>query len=96
MIDPLGNLYPCDILSTIAPTTRKKYIIGNVLNEDFSTLWNSDKFLLFRGGYKKENLKYCNDCKYSAVCGQKKCRLYALSSTDDYDGKAYECNFIEL
>ncbi|MFW5804438.1 MAG: radical SAM protein, partial [bacterium] len=58
MIDPLGNLYPCDILSTIIPKKRRKYIIGNVLKEDFSVLWNSEKFLLFRGGYESENLKY--------------------------------------
>jgi radical SAM protein with 4Fe4S-binding SPASM domain len=95
MIDPLGNVYPCDILSTIIPVIRKKYIIGNALTEGFLTLWNSENFLPFRGGYKNENLKYCNDCKYNEFCGQKKCRLYALSSTDDYDGKAYECNFIE-
>ena len=53
-IAPNGDVYPC--------MGNFYYKMGNILTEDFSKIWNNDKFVNFRLTLKKGLLSVCSRC----------------------------------
>jgi len=65
-LEPNGDIYPCVFL-------RKK--IGNILEDDFETLWRTNRFL--EELRNRDLLKgECRECKYKYVCGGCRARAY--------------------
>ena len=95
MIDPVGNVFPCEVIVTMKKEMRDKFYLGNITTDTFSDLWNNPKYNVFRGGYKESDLSVCTKCSFYEKCGQKKCRLYSLVTTGDFHGPAYECHFAQ-
>ncbi len=92
-LDPAGNVFPCEIVVTFTEEQQKQFTYGNMVKQSLSDIWNSKKFALFRGEYSPDDLTACTDCSFYEKCMSKKCRLYALSTTGDFHGPSYECQF---
>jgi radical SAM protein with 4Fe4S-binding SPASM domain len=71
-IRPNGNIEPC----VFFPLT-----IGNIINDDFETLWKSNPILKDLRDKNKEKGN-CGNCKYRYYCGG--CRARAYSYLQDY------------
>ena len=55
-VDPEGNVYPCCQIS-------RRYSVGNLNDQNFKEIWNSEKFVEFREGLTngKPN-RWCEVC----------------------------------
>ena len=55
-VDPEGNVYPCCQIS-------RRYSVGNLNDQDFEGIWNSEKFVEFREGLTNGNPnRWCEVC----------------------------------
>lgn len=93
IIDPVGDVYPCEIIVALDKESREQFCLGNIVTQSLPEIWNSSGYHLFRGGYKESDLEVCTQCAFYERCGQKKCRLYALATTGNFHGASYECQF---
>jgi len=93
MIDPVGDVFPCETIVALKKEQRDQFYLGNISSESMSKIWNSPNYHVFRGGYDESNLTMCTQCSFYELCGDKVCRLYALATTGNFDGPAYECRF---
>lgn len=75
-----GNLYPCFQL---------RAALGNLLENDFATLWNNSSFLNRLRYATNETLVECNTCTMKPVCNL----CIGMSHLEDGDvfGKSTEC-----
>jgi len=88
-----GKVYPCvDAVGT------KIAEVGDVRDQDLLSIWRSEAWNLYRGGFEEADLPVCADCQSSNVCGVKKCRAYPAAALDDPYGPKPEClrNFERL
>lgn len=53
-IDPFGNVVPCPMYN--------RYTIGNLLEEDFESIWGNMKHKIFIREQRKKNTKVCENC----------------------------------
>jgi radical SAM protein with 4Fe4S-binding SPASM domain len=70
-IDYEGNVFPCSYFTVSA---------GNIFDEPFETIWNSELFESFRDYKKYEG--YCGKCRYNGICGG--CRARALIESGNH------------
>jgi radical SAM protein with 4Fe4S-binding SPASM domain len=71
-IRPNGNIDPCVFFP---------YTIGNIIKDDFNTIWSKNSTLMELRS--RENLKdTCKHCEYHYYCGG--CRARAYAYTNDY------------
>jgi len=73
-IDPYGNIYSC---------LQLPVKIGNILNQPFKYIWNSDKIKKLREYLNKYPLK-CRNCKYFNSCSRCPGISYIYSKNIDY------------
>jgi len=68
VISPYGEIYGCSYSLASNPRApeekRKKYVAGNLLEEDFLEIWNqSERWAIYRNSQKYKNEK-CKQCEY--------------------------------
>ena len=62
---PLGEVYTC-----CSAFLKHDYYIGNIFQDDFDSIWNSEKALKLRYSVSNGNFEYCQaNCKY--LCDEK-------------------------
>ncbi|MCL6560663.1 MAG: SPASM domain-containing protein [Firmicutes bacterium] len=74
-----GDLQPCNLL---------KINIGNILKDDFETIWNHSE-IVQRLTNKELLTGKCGSCDYKFSCGGCRARAYAYSG--DYMGEDIRC-----
>lgn len=62
---------------------KKEYIIDSLQEKSINDVWNNNKFNLFRGGIRVNDLPKCKKCKNKDICNLKYCRLRPV-----YDGNS--------
>lgn len=69
-IDPQGNVYPClylyDDNGPYQDNSRQEFVMGNIKSQNFSDVWNGEKFKVFRSK-KYPDLSEgsrCRTCEY--------------------------------
>ncbi|MGI6453447.1 MAG: radical SAM protein [Syntrophomonadaceae bacterium] len=73
-VDPKGNVHPCQFW--------QDYTIGNIRQEPFSKIWNSDDELLVKLREKEKHVKgKCGQCQYKSLCAG--CRIRARAVYKD-------------
>ncbi len=93
LIQANGDVYPCSFFED------RRYFCGNILYEDFSTIWNSGKgFIPFRSlilnnNYPKDCLKCVKLSRCSSGC-RAWTQQYLLGEREEvFYGKDYRCKF---
>ena len=88
-VDPLGNVYPCQFARS------PEFLIGNVRNKPFSSLWaDSAHPVLARFRQKPVHIGgKCGKCGYFKLCGGG-CRVRAYAKTGDFSAEDPFC-FVE-
>ena len=74
-IDEFLDVYPC-----IYGQGSKKHTIGNISKDSLLDIWQSKKWLPFRGGTVLSQINGCNTCIKKNTCGIKNCRLKPVFS----------------
>lgn len=69
-MDERLDVYPC-----IYGQGVRDYVMGSLCEEDMQTIWNSKKWIPFRGGTVLSQINGCSTCKKKNTCGIKNCRL---------------------
>ena len=73
-VDAQGNVHPCQFW--------QDYSVGNVREQPFSQIWNSDDELMVKLRVKEQHVKgKCGDCDYKTLCGG--CRIRARAVYND-------------
>ena len=73
-VDAQGNVHPCHFW--------QDYSVGNVREQPFSQIWNSDDELMVKLRVKEQHVKgKCGDCDYKTLCGG--CRIRARAVYND-------------
>jgi radical SAM protein with 4Fe4S-binding SPASM domain len=73
-VDHQGNVHPCQFW--------QDYTVGNIREQPFSQLWNSDDALMVKLRQKNAHLKeQCGECDYNHLCGG--CRIRARAVHGD-------------
>ncbi|WP_352422465.1 radical SAM protein [Proteiniphilum sp.] len=73
------NVYPC-----IYGIGIRDLYIGSLKNETLEDIWYSDKFDIYRGKLKLENLPECYSCTYNKKCCLRNCRIKPV-----FDGMSF-------
>jgi radical SAM protein with 4Fe4S-binding SPASM domain len=85
-VDPRGNVYPCQFARSPA------FLVGNIRDQPFSSLWNDDtSHVLAR--FRKKSLEIrgkCRSCIYLRLCGGG-CRVRAYAQSGDFAGEDPFC-----
>ena len=82
-----GKLYPC-----IYAFDHKELMIGDLNNDTIENLWlNSNKWKLFRGGIRIEQIHECNICDLQSICAFRNCRLKYYDKKYGLYGKPKNC-----
>lgn len=69
-MDQFLNVYPC-----IYGQGNNDYIMGNLYNNSLIEIWQSEKWLPFRGKTTLSQIRGCDSCPKQNTCGIKNCRL---------------------
>lgn len=69
-MDEFLDTYPC-----IYGQGNKNYIMGNLSKESLLNIWQSKKWMPFRGETTLSQIKGCNSCSQNNICGIKNCRM---------------------
>lgn len=69
-MDQFLNVYPC-----IYGQGNNDYIMGNLYNNSLIEIWQSEKWLPFRGMTTLSQIRGCDSCPKQNTCGIKNCRL---------------------
>ncbi len=86
-VDEFLDVYPC-----IYGQGNKNYVIGNLSTESLLDIWQSEKWMPFRGNTTLSQIMGCSTCLKRHVCGIKNCRLKPIyNGLGFYDHAAY-CN----
>lgn len=86
-MDEFLDVYPC-----IYGQENKNFIIGNLSKESLMNIWQSKKWMSFRGDTTLSQIKGCSRCPQRDTCGIKNCRLKPIyNGLGFYDHVAY-CN----
>lgn len=87
-VDPRGNVYPCQFARS------PEFLVGNVRDRPFSTLWNDCAHpILARFRTKpREVIGKCKSCTYLPLCGGG-CRVRAWARGRDFTGEDPFCYF---
>lgn len=86
-MDEFLDVYPC-----IYGQGNKSYTIGNLSKESLIDIWQSNKWMPFRGDTTLSQIKGCNTCPQRDTCGIKNCRLKPIyNGLGFYDHVSY-CN----
>lgn len=73
-VDPRGNVHPCQFW--------QDYTVGNVTEQSFSEIWNSDDQLMVQLREKELHLQgKCGACSHKSLCGG--CRIRAKAYYGD-------------
>ncbi len=78
-----GDLVPCPFL--------RDFVIGNIRDQDFRTLWNSDLLDVFRNMTPQDYKGKCNNCFYLGNKCFGGCRAAALIKNGDLYGEDPYC-----
>jgi radical SAM protein with 4Fe4S-binding SPASM domain len=78
-VDPRGNVYPCQFARS------PEFLVGNIRDRPFSTLWNDDAHpVLTRFRLKPPEVTgKCRACTYLGLCGGG-CRVRAWACSGDF------------
>lgn len=86
-MDESLDVYPC-----IYGQGNKNYIIGNLSKDTLLNIWQSEKWMPFRGKTVLSQIKGCCSCEKKDSCGIKNCRLKPVyNGLGFYDHISY-CN----
>ncbi|MDD1706161.1 MAG: radical SAM protein [Methanoregulaceae archaeon] len=85
-VDSRGNVYPCQFARSPA------FLIGNIRDRPFSSLWNDDaSHVLARFRKKPTEIRgKCRSCTYLPLCGGG-CRVRAYARSGDFAGEDPFC-----
>jgi radical SAM protein with 4Fe4S-binding SPASM domain len=88
-VNPSGNVYPCQFAQT------DRFLVGNIRDQRFSTLWNDPSNPVLRAFRDKTaNLSgTCKTCRFNAVCGGG-CRVRAWYGTGDFRADDPFCDLV--
>lgn len=65
-IDASGNVYPCSI---VPPSPISSLLAGNIIGQDFLSIWNNSRVLVdFRNLTKNDLTNNCSTCLYFHLC----------------------------
>ncbi|MEW6605970.1 MAG: radical SAM protein [bacterium] len=79
VISAKGKVYPCDEVYGL-----QMFEMGDVRKSILIEIWHNEKWNIFRGGWKREDVKVCNKCMYNESCSIIKCRCYPYSIFRDF------------
>lgn len=86
-MDEILDVYPC-----IYGQGNNNYIIGNLSKESLVDVWQSKKWMPFRGSTTLSQISGCSACPKRNTCGIKNCRLKPIyNGLGFYDHVSY-CN----
>lgn len=86
-MDEFLDVYPC-----IYGQGNKNYVMGNLSTESLLDIWQSEKWMPFRGNTTLSQIKGCSTCLKRHICGIKNCRMKPVyNGLGFYDHAAY-CN----
>lgn len=85
-----GKVYPC-----IYGVDFNEFEYGDICTDNLASIWSSNKWNLFRGSVKLDQLTSCRSCANQSKCDLKICRLKALAHEGDFYGHPKHCE-IEL
>jgi len=63
---PNADVIPCEVF---AESLSSKILLGNLINQDITEMWNSPKARMFRDLACVLNKKACSSCSYLRTCG---------------------------
>jgi radical SAM protein with 4Fe4S-binding SPASM domain len=86
-IDSDGGVYPCNMV-----LGDPNWNMGNVLQEEISDIWFSERWAFFRGKVKMKDLTTCFKCRDRDDCQDLYCRLYPYLVSGDPYGPSPDCN----
>lgn len=70
VVHPGGIVFPCCMI------VEKKYAVGNLLENDFRSIWNNEKYQELRnivsGRVRSSESSFCGDCIYRPITGDQK------------------------
>ena len=82
-----GSIYPCNLV-----LYDQNWNMGNIKDERMSSIWFSEKWLYFRGGVKRRDIKKCKDCEDFIDCKDFYCRLISYTTNGDFFGPHPKCS----
>ena len=84
-IDENFDVFPC-----IYGIGNPDFLIGNLITDGITNIWQSSKWHRFRRGTKLEDLVECNNCIFNKKCSTKNCRLKPVyEGLSFYDAVSY-------
>jgi radical SAM protein with 4Fe4S-binding SPASM domain len=84
-------VYPC-----VYAYGYQDFIAGNIIQQSTEEIWKSEKWNIFRGNVKVQDLYICKECILLEFCSLKVCRLKSLVHNGDFYGKPYNFMFPNL
>lgn len=82
-----GMVYPC-----VHAFGHKELIVGNLREHSLQEIWNDEeKWRLFRGEIKLEEIDTCSKCSLRNECSQKNCRLKSYQDSGSLYAKPINC-----
>ncbi len=86
-IDPSGIMYPCAMAFG-----EKEFQLADLKKEDIQQIWkDKDKWSLFRGTVKMDDIKGCRECALKNQCTLKNCRLKSYRKNKDFYARPIGC-----
>lgn len=84
-ISPQLEVYPCTY-----GFHNKEYKMGSLYDETLSSIWTNNKWELFRGKVKLNDLNQCGSCSFNKRCMHRNCRLKPVYQGNSfYDAISY-------
>jgi radical SAM protein with 4Fe4S-binding SPASM domain len=87
-IDTDGTIYPCNLV-----ISDPRWRMGNILEQDLSEIWFSEKWSFFRGDVKIKDLEKCGKCESLKKCIDFYCRMLPYEATGNPLGPYPNCQF---
>lgn len=82
-----GMVYPC-----VHAFGHEELIVGNLKEQSLQEIWNDEeRWRLFRGEIKLEEIDTCNKCSLRNECSQKNCRLKSYHDSKSLYAKPVSC-----
>lgn len=78
-LDSLLNVYPCTYAFG-----HESFKMGTIGEEKLIDIWRKDKWNIFRGDTKLQDLKTCPTCIFKERCANKNCRLKPIYEGLDF------------
>ena len=100
-----GNVYPSDESRMLSETGDYSFRLGNVLEDDYESLFFSDPMQLIATAATNESIPGCSECAYGPFCGSEPVRrhqtqgdIFGHRPTDSYctKNKAIITQIIDL